>query len=223
MLKFRLDTGARVNVNPLYIFNVLKLSDRLRKTNIKISNYGGTVLDAKSSCSLIVISENNIKQSLDFIVVDTKEKSVPILGIDGIQRLSLTQRSQIVSVIKTNLNIGEYPDIFEGIARIRSAPCNIKLKKEYEAVVVPCRRIAFRLLELLKAELHKMVKDGIICKQTEPSEFCNLIVIVRKPDNFIRICLDPQNLNAALMREHFEIRTFEELTIDIAGSIKKRQ
>ncbi|XP_024874017.1 uncharacterized protein K02A2.6-like [Temnothorax curvispinosus] len=89
--------------------------------------------------------------------------------------------------------------------------------KYYQAVVIPCRRVPFQLLPKLEKELQRMVQDKIIVKVTEATEFVNPIVLVRKENGDLRICLDPQNLNEAILREHFVIPTFEELTRDMSG------
>lgn len=38
------------------------------------------------------------------------------------------------------------------------------------------------------------------------------MVIVKKSDNTLRICLDPQYLNTCLLRQHFKLPTFEEIS-----------
>ncbi|XP_018372980.1 PREDICTED: uncharacterized protein LOC108767548 [Trachymyrmex cornetzi] len=53
---------------------------------------------------------------------------------------------------------------------------------------------------------------------TEPTEYVNPIVVVKKPNDKIRICLDPQTLNDNILREHYELPTFDELTREMAGS-----
>ena len=42
--------------------------------------------------------------------------------------------------------------------------------------------------------------------------------MVLKPDKNIRLCLDPKKLNEALIREKYELPTFEELAFQIKGS-----
>ncbi|KAJ8917066.1 hypothetical protein NQ315_012985 [Exocentrus adspersus] len=70
----------------------------------------------------------------------------------------------------------------------------------------------FEAIEIINCK--KIVKfkldTGAQVRVTEPTEFVNPIVLVKKPNNDIRICLDPQNLNKALIRERYELPTFEE-------------
>lgn len=55
-----------------------------------------------------------------------------------------------------------------------------------------------------------MESMGLIAKQTEPTDWVNSMVTVVKP-NKIRICMDPQDLNKAIKREHYPVLTVEEV------------
>lgn len=63
-----------------------------------------------------------------------------------------------------------------------------------------------------KGIIKSMEQQGIIKQVDEPTEFVNPVVIVRKPDKTLRICLDPKNLNESLLREHYKFPTFEEVS-----------
>ena len=52
----------------------------------------------------------------------------------------------------------------------------------------------------------------MIVKIEEPTQWVNPIVIVEKPNGKLRICLDPRDLNTAVMREHYQLPTVEEIT-----------
>ena len=62
-------------------------------------------------------------------------------------------------------------------------------------------------------ELDRMESQGVISKVTQPIEWVNTMVIVKKSNNKgIRICLDPKGLNHALKCEHYRSKTLEEVT-----------
>ena len=71
---------------------------------------------------------------------------------------------------------------------------DIKLRGDAEPVVDGPRRIAFTLLDKVKAELERMESLGVIVKVDEATEWVNSMVIVQQPGK-LRICLDPSNLN----------------------------
>lgn len=213
-LKFKLDTGAHVNVIPENMWRILKIGS-LKKIKLNITNYGGQTLDVVGSYNLRVVF-NGKNYFLDFIILKTNGNSPPVLGIRSLQELNLVQRN--IFQIQNNNIFTENPALFEGIGKILSSPVNFQLKRDYQPKVVPCRRVPFHLMDKLKAELDRMISDNIITTVKKPTEFVNPIVIVKKPDNSIRICLDPQNLNDALLREHYEIPTFDEITRDMCGA-----
>ena len=63
-----------------------------------------------------------------------------------------------------------------------------------------------------------MESNKIITKVTEPTEWVNPIVTVRKPSGALRICLDPLELNKAIRREHYSIPTPGEIVAKLHGS-----
>ena len=63
----------------------------------------------------------------------------------------------------------------------------------------------------LKLKLDSMEKDGIISKVTEPTDWVSSMVVVKKPNGKLRICLDPTDLNKAIKRPHFPLPTLDEV------------
>lgn len=74
------------------------------------------------------------------------------------------------------------------------------------------------LREPLKQELDRMVRDKIIEEVSEPTDWVNPLIIVRKPNGKLRLCLDPTDLNKAIRREHYLMPTLEEITARIKGA-----
>ena len=67
------------------------------------------------------------------------------------------------------------------------------------------------LKDNVKAELCRMEEMGIITTVEQPTKWVNSVVVVRKPNGDVRICLDPADLNKALKREHYPLKTVEEV------------
>ena len=59
------------------------------------------------------------------------------------------------------------------------------------------------LRPLLKNELERLVKKGVVTPVEEPTKWMNHAVITPKKDRQVRLCIGPQELNKALKREHF--------------------
>ena len=67
-----------------------------------------------------------------------------------------------------------------------------------------------------KAELDRMARMGIITKVEQPTQWVSPIVVVKKPNGDVRICLDLVDLNKAVKREHYPLRTVEEVAATLA-------
>ena len=63
-----------------------------------------------------------------------------------------------------------------------------------------------------------MVKNGILAKVTEPTSWVSSLVIVKKPNGKIRVCLDPRDLNRAIKRSHYPLPTIEEVATRLSGA-----
>lgn len=67
-------------------------------------------------------------------------------------------------------------------------------------------------MKSLKERLDDLEKQKIIEKVSGPSDWVNVLVLVRKPNGKIRIYIDPKHLNDAIKREYCQIPTLEEIT-----------
>ena len=62
-----------------------------------------------------------------------------------------------------------------------------------------------------------MEREGVIAKQIDPTDWVNSMVVVESP-NKLRICIDPKDLNKAIKREHFPMKTIEEVVQNMSGA-----
>ena len=69
-----------------------------------------------------------------------------------------------------------------------------------------------------KAELDRLVKEGIITEVHEHTEWINSIVPVMKEDGSLRLCLDPKDLNKAIKRNQWYTRTLDDILPELAQS-----
>ena len=81
-------------------------------------------------------------------------------------------------------------------------------------------KIPIEYQEKIEKELDRMEEQGIITKVTEPTEWVNSIMYPVKPNGDLRICLDPKDLNKAIIREHYKAPTLEEITHKLCGATK---
>ena len=77
--------------------------------------------------------------------------------------------------------------------------------------VLPCRKVPIAIQDAVKEELDRLVNKGVLVPVTEPTEWVSQMAVVHKPSGKLRICIDPQPLNAALKREHYRLPVLDDV------------
>ncbi len=67
-------------------------------------------------------------------------------------------------------------------------------------MVRPARRIPFKLRDPVFNKLSEMEQLGLIVKVNDPTDWVSPVVVARKSNGDMRICLDPVDLNVAIKR-----------------------
>ena len=67
-------------------------------------------------------------------------------------------------------------------------------------------------------ELDYLIEEEIITEQVEPTPWVSSVTFPRKPNGEVRVCLDPSNLNKAIIREHHKPMMVEEIAHELAGA-----
>ena len=62
-----------------------------------------------------------------------------------------------------------------------------------------------------KAELERLQREDVIIEVNHYTEWVNSVVPVQKPDRFIRLCIDTRNLNMAIKRNPYYMRTLDDI------------
>ena len=63
-------------------------------------------------------------------------------------------------------------------------------------------------------EIQELVQQGVLTPVSQPTERVSQIAIAEKTNGDIRICIDPQALKDALMREHFKLSTLDDVLVE---------
>ena len=113
------------------------------------------------------------------------------------------------TVLTRDQILKEYSDVFEGLGCM-DGPYHMELDETVKPVVHPPRKVPVALRDRLKEELDKLVREKVITPVTEPTNWVSSLVLVNKPEK-LRICIDPQDLNKALLRAHYPLPTIEDV------------
>nr|XP_049707055.1 uncharacterized protein K02A2.6-like [Helicoverpa armigera] len=207
--KFKLDTGADINVMSFERFLELGLDVSILKCNkvIKLQSYSGDVIPVKGTCYIACVYKGK-QYELKFAIADMKCQSV--LGRISCIQLNLIKRIH-------SLNLSQYDDLFDGIGCL-PGKYHIVIDKSVRPVISAARKIPLSLRDQLAEELKRMERYGVIKKVTHPTDWVHPLVIVAKKNNTIRVCLDPRELNRAVRRAHFQLPTVTELAARLHGA-----
>ena len=75
------------------------------------------------------------------------------------------------------------------------------------ALPVP-RQIPLAFRRMVKKELDQLVQVGVIAPVTEATDWVHPMVVVPKPNDGIRLCIDFQKLNKYVTRPYYLLKLF---------------
>ena len=215
--KFKLDTGAEANVVPLQMLkSFVPRPFELRSTKQTLQAYGGSQIRCVGTTTLgCRVGKNTLKAK--FFVVDREVAC--ILGYQTCLDLGLVAIPKQINQVSSHdipACISQYKNVFQGIGRMEGK-VDIRVRPEVQPVVQRPRRVPFAVGKRLKEELARLEKLEIIEKVMKPTEWVNSMVVAEKADGSIRLCLDPRELNEAIVRPHYPVPTFEDITARLHG------
>lgn len=218
-IKFKLDTGADVNVLPRHCLLDIGIAEHeLSAASVKLKAYAGNDIKVIGRCNLKVGYKER-DYILDFIIADVL--SPPILGRESCCELNVVQL--VLSLSKgqegnlTNSIYHSYSVVFEGVGCM-PGEYKIEVNKSIRPVVHAPRKLPIALKDDIKNKLNEMVRDCIIEKVEGPTDWVNSMTVARKANGDIRICLDPRDLNQAIKREHFKLPSLDEMTVNLGDA-----
>ena len=110
-----------------------------------------------------------------------------------------------------------YPNSFDRLGSLKGA-YNIRVDPTVKPVTHARRKVPIESKEAIDKELDYLIEEEIITEQVEPTPWVSSVTFPRKPNREVRVCLDPSNLNKAIIREHHKPMTVEEIAHELAGA-----
>ena len=110
-----------------------------------------------------------------------------------------------------------YPDSFNRLGSLKGA-YNIRIDPSVKPAMHARRKVPIESKEAIDRELDYLIEEEIITEQVEPTPWVSSVTFPRNPNGDVRVCLDPSNLNKAIIREHHKPMTVEEIAHELAGA-----
>ena len=112
----------------------------------------------------------------------------------------------------------KYADVFSKDLGKFSGRHHLKVDPFVIPVVMPDRRTPLSVRPALKAELDRLCSLKVIEPIDMPTPWVSQLVLTKKKNGQIRICIDPQELNKALLCEHYILPVLEDTLHEMRDS-----
>ncbi|PFX16729.1 Uncharacterized protein K02A2.6 [Stylophora pistillata] len=207
--------------------------ERERRRLEILTAYGGQRIECTGTCQQFIHYKGKVKEA-PFTV--TNVQGPAMLGLKTCEELGLvmingsiqadskgttsaTKPHEKRPLTKDKL-IQDYKDCFEGIETFKMTPYHIILDPGAEPVVHPPRAVPAHLCEMFKAVVDNMEELGVIVPVNEPADWVNSVVLSETVNNNgeitkLRVCLDPRGLNKCIKREHYHMRTVDDVITEL--------
>ena len=111
-----------------------------------------------------------------------------------------------------------YPNSFDRLGSLKGA-YNIRVDPTVKPATYARRKVPIKSKEAIDKELDYLIEEEIITEQVEPTPWVSSVTFPRKPNREVRVCLDPSNLNKAIIREHHKPMMVGEIVHVLARAI----
>ena len=212
-VNFKIDTGADVTIIPSRLYRRNR-DGPLEPTGMTLVGPTRHTLEVLGCFEAQL--QRDSKKAVDKVYV-VKGLQTPLAGRPTIQKLELVKRIQEVTLDEEYIT-AEYPELFSGLGRIKGS-YRIELEESAKPYSVSTpRRVPIPLLPKVKEELERMETLGVISKIDEPTDWCAGMVVVPKPGNGVRICVDLTRLNRYVKRERHILPSVDQVLAQIGDA-----
>jgi len=214
-LFLEIDSGAQCNVLSQKVADKFKSVAKVQRSDAYINGVSGNRIKALKKV-ILPCEYKNAKHELTFQVIDT-QRNINLLGRDDSVKLGLIMRVNSAQM-ETEQLLNDFSDVLGDKIGCLPGEYDIKIDDTVTPVIHAPRPVPVAIRDELKEQLDLLERVGIIKMETEPTQWVNSMVCVRKKNGKVRICIDPTDLNKAIMREHYPMNTIDEVATRLHGS-----
>ena len=222
-VKFNLlaDSGATINILCIRDFRMLERTDLVPYKKKVYSYNSKTPLTVIGKFSAEVKYKDNCC-STSFIVVNSNNsllgwqtsKSLGLISEVNNVNSSTTNYADKIKSLKT-----KYNDIFTGVGKLKDVKVKLHIDNSVKSVAQPFRRTPFHVREQIKQQLQMDEDNDIIESSTGPTPWVSPVVVIpKKTQGKVCVCVDMRAANKAIKRERHNAPTLNELVNLLNGS-----
>lgn len=214
-VRFKIDTGADVTALPRSALPPSAVT-RLQQPTKVLYGPERVMIDTIGQVKVDITWNGQTTQQEVFVVRSLQNALLgrpAIRALNVLPQLLAVEEGPIIDPVASR-----YSGLFGPLGHM-DAVYGIKLVSGAvpHAVTYP-RRVPIPLLPSVQAELRRMEDLGVIRKINHPTQWCAPMVVAKKKDGKLRICVDYAALNKQIMRERLIMPTVEESLSKINGA-----
>ena len=183
--------------------------------SIAINNYSDKPMYFNKNSVIASVQQYN--NDLSLYNISAKSKLIDINAIPD--KISKTTGLSKHQQNKLNSLLNEFDGIFSKykgeIGKHQSVKHKINLKENKPFKFQP-RSTTHEKRQIIEQEIDKMLKSGLI--QPSQSEYGSPIVLVKKPDNSTRFCIDYRKLNSMTKSDAFPMPDIDQCLESLSGA-----
>ena len=221
------DSGATINILSEADYKSLRPTPLLRPTKTIISGFGVKEATPLLGQFSTLLKFRGISCQADIHVIKNPEK--PIIGWETCKRLKLLSantdsvnhisNSDAQTPLPTLKLLEDYADLFNGLGKLKEKKVHLHIDENIPPIAQRYCRVPFHVRKDIEELIAKDEKLGVIEKADGPAPWVSLIVVVpKKGQNKIRICIDMRAANKAIKRKRHPTPTLNELKTILSGA-----
>ena len=240
-IRFEIDTGARCNVLPVHIYKKATGDFDLKQVNpanSSVVSYDGGNIPVLGTVK-IQVWRGSFTCLLLCRLVESK-RCRPILGKVACVGMGVVEIKDSDANHQPDTSGGEvfsvqdvmsscrpptkeqiiemFPDVFDEGLGLLEGEYHIRLNDSARPIQHAPRRGQVALRDKIKESLEELHTSGVIEPVSQPTPWISSVLAVPKKNGKIRICLDPKDLNKAILREKYPMPTIEEIATRLHGA-----
>ena len=184
----------------------------IHSTDKILCTYSNLDIRPIDTAELPIVHKGNIIKTLFEILNIDQENVISGTTAENLGLFACLSTIEPAANSQTTTGLDEFPELKHTNGTLPEE-YSIKLKAGAK-VVHPSRRRPPPLHGKVIEKLHEMEADGHIVKVENPTEWVSSMTVSVRNDK-VPICIDPKDLNAASRREHYPMRTVQEMIADI--------
>lgn len=196
-IKFQIDCGSCANIIDYELFKSIVMNEELKPILSTLRTYSGERLNVVGHIGFQVVHDNQAAR-VEFLIHRGK-RGDPLLGRPGLDVLFPNWRSIFRDTSKNQHNIkdticeiqsdllemlkSKFPKVFDGNIgeSIEQFKADIILEDNHRKIVAKPYNLPFGLRDAVEAELHRLVKEGIL-EPVITTSYASPMVVVAKKD-----------------------------------------